>query len=149
METPTLRPKRDRRTQPRIPPPDIADRPYTLYQRRGGEHGHDVDDWLQAERELREATRVPSRDGDVLPMRTTLEDHDIVVRVEMREGMLLHVVTTAPGADPHPLPTAEQAVAQALACAKRQHARAWFKSDNDCVLLEDFREVTRFRLDLL
>jgi hypothetical protein len=130
METPTVRPKPDRRTQPRIPPPDIADRAYTLYQRRGGEHGHDVDDWLQAERELREATRVPSRDAE-------------------REGMLLYVVTTAPGADPHSLPTAEQAVARALACAKRQHARAWFKSDNDCVLLEDFREVTRFRLDVL
>lgn len=32
---------------------DIARRAYELYQERGGEHGHDVDDWLQAERELR------------------------------------------------------------------------------------------------
>ena len=32
---------------------DIARRAYELYLARGGEHGHDVDDWLQAERELR------------------------------------------------------------------------------------------------
>ena len=34
---------------------DIAHRAYELYEERGGEHGHDVDDWLQAERELRPA----------------------------------------------------------------------------------------------
>ena len=32
---------------------DIARRAYELYEQRGGAHGHDVDDWLQAERELR------------------------------------------------------------------------------------------------
>ena len=32
---------------------DIARRAYELFEQRGGEHGHDVDDWLQAERELR------------------------------------------------------------------------------------------------
>jgi hypothetical protein len=31
---------------------DVAGRAYELYQQRGGEHGHDVDDWLQAEAEL-------------------------------------------------------------------------------------------------
>jgi hypothetical protein len=31
---------------------DIARRAYDLYVARGGEHGHDVEDWLQAEREL-------------------------------------------------------------------------------------------------
>ncbi len=36
---------------------DIAVRAYELYEQRGGEHGHDVDDWLQAERELRPAIR--------------------------------------------------------------------------------------------
>ena len=30
----------------------IARRSYELYLARGGEHGHDVEDWLQAEREL-------------------------------------------------------------------------------------------------
>ena len=29
---------------------DIAQRAYALYLARGGEHGHDVDDWLAAER---------------------------------------------------------------------------------------------------
>jgi hypothetical protein len=31
----------------------IARRAYQLYQDRGGAHGHDREDWLQAERELR------------------------------------------------------------------------------------------------
>jgi hypothetical protein len=31
---------------------DIARRAFELYCARGGQHGHDVDDWLQAEREL-------------------------------------------------------------------------------------------------
>ena len=31
---------------------DVARRAYDLYLARGCEHGHDVDDWLQAEREL-------------------------------------------------------------------------------------------------
>jgi len=32
---------------------DIARRAYDLFLSRRGEHGHDVEDWLQAERELR------------------------------------------------------------------------------------------------
>ena len=52
MESPTLRPKRDRRQQIRIPPTEIARRAYHLYLQRGGEGGHDVHDWLQPEREL-------------------------------------------------------------------------------------------------
>jgi hypothetical protein len=31
---------------------DIARRAYELYLARGCEHGHDVDDWVRAEREL-------------------------------------------------------------------------------------------------
>jgi hypothetical protein len=34
---------------------DIARRAYELYELRGGEHGRDWEDWLQAERELRRA----------------------------------------------------------------------------------------------
>ena len=34
---------------------DIARRAYDLYLTRGCEHGHDVEDWLQAERDLRDA----------------------------------------------------------------------------------------------
>jgi DUF2934 family protein len=35
---------------------DIARRAFELYCARGCEDGHDVEDWLQAERELREVT---------------------------------------------------------------------------------------------
>ena len=34
---------------------DIARRAYELYVARGGEPGHDVEDWLRAERDLRRA----------------------------------------------------------------------------------------------
>ena len=37
---------------------DIARRAYDLYLARGGAHGHDVEDWLQAERELRGVGRL-------------------------------------------------------------------------------------------
>jgi hypothetical protein len=30
----------------------VAQRAYEIYLQRGGEHGQDVDDWLQAERDL-------------------------------------------------------------------------------------------------
>ena len=33
---------------------DVARRSYELYLARGCAHGHDLDDWLQAERELRQ-----------------------------------------------------------------------------------------------
>jgi hypothetical protein len=33
---------------------DVARRAYELYLARGCEHGHDVDDWLQAERECQQ-----------------------------------------------------------------------------------------------
>ncbi|MBE3065123.1 MAG: DUF2934 domain-containing protein [Spirochaetes bacterium] len=36
---------------------DSARRAYELYLARDREHGHDVGDWLQAERELRETLR--------------------------------------------------------------------------------------------
>lgn len=34
---------------------EIAQRAYALYEARGYEDGHDVDDWLRAEREVRRA----------------------------------------------------------------------------------------------
>ena len=36
---------------------EIARRAYERYEQRGGAHAHDWDDWLQAERELRERAR--------------------------------------------------------------------------------------------
>jgi hypothetical protein len=38
---------------------DVARRAYDLYLSRGREHGHDIEDWLQAEQEL--ATLKPER----------------------------------------------------------------------------------------
>jgi Protein of unknown function (DUF2934) len=35
----------------------IANRAYELFLARGGEQGHDLDDWLQAEQELIDAAR--------------------------------------------------------------------------------------------
>ena len=50
-----VRLKPDRRSTERVvTDSDVARRAHELYLLRGGEHGHDVDDWLQAERELRD-----------------------------------------------------------------------------------------------
>jgi hypothetical protein len=37
-------------------PDDVARRAYELYEARGSEPGAELDDWLRAERELRDAT---------------------------------------------------------------------------------------------
>lgn len=39
------------------PQPSIAERAYEFYVQRGKEPGHELDDWLKAEREVREAQR--------------------------------------------------------------------------------------------
>jgi hypothetical protein len=35
----------------------IRIRAYLLFEKRGGEHGHDLEDWLQAEAEILRSTR--------------------------------------------------------------------------------------------
>ena len=40
---------------------EVARRAYDLFLARGCEHGHDLDDWLQAERELRGTLRATPR----------------------------------------------------------------------------------------
>lgn len=58
---PALRPPptpRPRGRSARVTDADILSRAYDLYLARRCEHGHDVDDWLQAERELRRSTAV-------------------------------------------------------------------------------------------
>jgi hypothetical protein len=35
-----------------VPETEVARRAYELYEQRGGAGGHDIDDWLLAEREL-------------------------------------------------------------------------------------------------
>jgi hypothetical protein len=39
---------------------DIARRAFELYCNRGREDGHDIDDWLDGERELRDAANSPA-----------------------------------------------------------------------------------------
>jgi hypothetical protein len=43
----------DPQEQPSVPEEAIRSRAHQLYEERGAEPGHDVDDWLQAERELK------------------------------------------------------------------------------------------------
>lgn len=45
----------ERRTRParNVTDDQVRGRAYELYEAGGSAHGHDVDDWLQAERELR------------------------------------------------------------------------------------------------
>jgi hypothetical protein len=70
--TSTARPKTDRRKKSTteaesttitgsISQADIARRAFELYCGRGGQHGSDVEDWLQAERELSSAAPLPRR----------------------------------------------------------------------------------------
>jgi hypothetical protein len=40
---------------------EVADRAYEFYQRRGGEHGHDQDDWLEAERQMHKPGALSAR----------------------------------------------------------------------------------------
>jgi Protein of unknown function (DUF2934) len=50
-----LRRRPDRRSRNQslvIPTENIARRAYELFLARGGEHGHDVEDWLRAEGEI-------------------------------------------------------------------------------------------------
>ena len=54
-----MQPSEDRETS-LVTQDAIAQRAYALYQARGCEHGHDVEDWLRAERELQEANNALS-----------------------------------------------------------------------------------------
>jgi DUF2934 family protein len=48
----TLKKKADRKPVLAPTPEEIAQRAYEIFLARGGEPGHDLDDWLQAESEL-------------------------------------------------------------------------------------------------
>jgi hypothetical protein len=79
----------------------------------------------------------PAHERAVVPTRTTPEDGDIVVRQETREGTIVYVLHTAPGADQQLLPTQAEAVVQGVTLAERQGVRAWLTTDDsyDFVLL--------------
>jgi len=42
-------------TETNIDPRTVAERAYQLFLARGGEHGHDFEDWVRAEQELRKS----------------------------------------------------------------------------------------------
>ncbi len=42
-------------TESTLDPKVVAERAYQLYQARGGEPGHDFEDWIRAEQELRKS----------------------------------------------------------------------------------------------
>jgi hypothetical protein len=51
---PARTPKPDNGASEGVNDPDaVARRAYEIYQRRGGDHGADLDDWLEAERQLK------------------------------------------------------------------------------------------------
>lgn len=41
---------------------EIRQRAYALHIERGGNHGNDLDDWLRAEQELKQAKGIPDRE---------------------------------------------------------------------------------------
>ena len=48
---------------PLVTDDDVRRRAYELYEERGGEQGHDWDDWLRAEQEIRSARARDQRDN--------------------------------------------------------------------------------------
>ena len=50
--------------EPEPPHSDIARRAFQRSEERGHEHGNDVGDWLDAERELRQQQRLVRSEGD-------------------------------------------------------------------------------------
>jgi len=49
----------------------ISQRAYSLFQAHGCEHGHDVEDWLLAEAELREGVTIADRGRRPIPTTVT------------------------------------------------------------------------------
>jgi hypothetical protein len=77
-----------------------------------------------------------------MPTRTPPKDGDIGVREETREGTLVYVLHTAPGSDRYVLRSRQEAIAQAVTFAKREHVCAWLADEGyDFALLVDFRVV--------
>ena len=70
------------------------------------------------------------------------DEDDVVVRQKSGNPGVIFVLGTPPAPDQLTLRTRDEAVAQALAFAKRQHVRAWFTNGgNELVLLGTFRKT--------
>jgi hypothetical protein len=59
----------------------------------------------------------------------------------MRDGMVVYILRTAPGADQYLLRTREEAVAQAVTFAERDGVQAWLVDESD-----HYVPLTRSRL---
>ena len=71
------------------------------------------------------------------------DEDDVVVRQRRGNPHTVYLLGTPTAPDQFSLRTREEAVAQAVAFAKRQHVRAWFDNgDNTFLLLGTFREDT-------
>jgi hypothetical protein len=60
--------------EPRVDQAAISARAYELFVARGRTPGHDVEDWLQAERELRRAATVVKAVAEIPLFPPTVED---------------------------------------------------------------------------
>lgn len=52
-----------------LPPQEVAGRAYSNYLNQGSRHGHDVDDWLEAEAQLQEERNLIRVGGGGFPNR--------------------------------------------------------------------------------
>jgi HSP20 family molecular chaperone IbpA len=70
----------------------IAERAYSLFMLRGGEHGHDVEDWLIAESELIQplALRIEETDSELNVQANVsgFRAEDILISIEPREVVI-------------------------------------------------------------
>jgi hypothetical protein len=73
-------------------------------------------------------------------MVTRPDDDDVVVRQERGNPAVVYILGTPSTPAQFQVRTRDEAVAQALAFAKRQHVRAWFGDGDDFVLLGSFRD---------
>lgn len=56
----------------------IQNKAYEIYQKRGGEHGSDMDDWLQAEKEVMESQKKVKKPVAKKPAKPKAEKKPVV-----------------------------------------------------------------------
>lgn len=81
---------------------------------------------------------VRSSPSNHMPVRTSPEIGDVIVRQETRDGSVVYIVRTASGIDQYLLRTRDEAVMQALGFAARHGVQAWWLDGGGrCVPLTD------------
>ena len=66
---------------------------------------------------------------------------DVVVREDCRDGAIVYVLSTVPGADQLTTRQYEHSVEHALSLARRSRVRAWLQTESTIELLHDFGSV--------